>query len=416
MSSTRARIEPYYGSDDGRVVLYCGDAAETLRQMPEESVHCVVTSPPYWGLRDYGTDGQIGLEYTPEEFVGKLVEVFREVRRVLRSDGTCWVNMGDSYWSDTYKKGAPDQSYWQTDGKAHREGGGCIPDRPNGLKPKDLCGMPWRLAFALQADGWWLRSDIIWSKPNPMPESVTDRPTKAHEYLFLLTKSARYFYDAEAVKEEAIHEGKVVKATGGTSKNAQCCKEQGSRRTLGFVKHDTVVSARNKRTVWEIATHAFPGAHFATFPPKLVEPCILAGTSERGCCPECGSPWVRVVEKSGGTIGKSWHSHENDLQGGMSQYDPDCQKGGVGKATDEDGNAYQVRTTGWHPSCKCGREDTVPCTVLDPFGGSGTVAEEANRFDRRAVLIELSPEYCRLAVDERLRDALAQGRLFAGGV
>jgi hypothetical protein len=185
---------------DRDFTLYVGDALDVLRGLPDESVHCCVTSPPYWGLRDYGVDGQLGLEATPEEYVARMVAVFAEVRRVLRSDGTCWLNIGDSYTSGG-------RDYRVADSKGDASGNARAMETraavPAGLKPKDLVGIPWRLTFALQADGWYLRSDIIWSKPNPMPESVTDRPTKAHEYLFLLTRSARYFYDAEAIAEPA---------------------------------------------------------------------------------------------------------------------------------------------------------------------------------------------------------------------
>ena len=348
-----------------------GDCRQVLDTLPEASVHCVVTSPPYWGLRDYGTgtwvggdqrmecpechgatetpesaardeacprcsgmgtihcdhvqrsnkhggtsnrpgleaqtyeyrdtcgkcgatrvDRQLGLEPTPEEYVANMVDVFRKVRRVLRDDGTLWLNLGDSYASDMKGSGGP------TPKQASNSGSFYQPIRlQHGLKPKDLVGIPWRVAFALQADGWYLRSDIIWAKPNPMPESVTDRPTKSHEYMFLLSKSPRYFFDQEAVREAQEGDG-------------------------GRTRQDAEVSAgRNIRTVWTIATKPYPGAHFAVFPPALVEPCVKAG------CPE----------------------------------------GGV---------------------------------VLDPFAGSGTVGMVANKLSRRAVLIDLNPEYAD-QIDER---------------
>jgi len=225
-----------------------GDALEELRNLPDGGARCCVTSPPYWGLRDYRTDGQLGLERTPEEYVSRLVEVFREVRRVLADDGTLWLNLGDSY--------AANRTYQVSPTKWSKLEQGQSAVVPPGLKPKDLVGIPWRVAFALQADGWYLRSDIIWAKPNPMPESVTDRPTKAHEYLFLLSKRERYYYDAEAIAER-----------------------------------------RNKRTVWTITTQPFPDAHFAVMPQALVEPCILAG-SEPGDTvldPFAGSGTVGVV-------------------------------------------------------------------------------------------------------------------------
>ena len=216
-----------------------GDAIEVLKTIPDQSINTCVTSPPYWGLRDYGIDGQVGIEETPEEYVAKMVEVFREVKRVLRNDGTLWLNLGDSY--------AGNCSQASNNGRAGfgnpRER--LVNRKGEGLKPKDLVGIPWRVAFALQADGWYLRSDIIWHKPNPIPESVKDRPTKAHEYIFLLSKSPRYYYDYEAIKEPV------------TSKQ------------LG--------STRNRRSVWTVPTRPFPEAHFATFPPELIEPCVLAG-------------------------------------------------------------------------------------------------------------------------------------------
>jgi DNA modification methylase len=263
-----------------------GDALSVLKTMPEQSVHCCVTSPPYWGLRDYGVDGQLGLESTPDEYVEKMVEVFREVRRVLRDDGTLWLNLGDSYAGSG--KGAWDNKEVQKEVY--------VPDKdspqcklkkvPQGLKPKDLVGIPWMVAFALRADGWYLRSDIIWHKPNAMPESVKDRPTKAHEYIFLLSKSPKYYYDYEAIKEQAATEGRIKKCGPGSHAGTDRipCKQKkqdlvGNRQYTGFNERwrNRPVKGRNKRTVWTVATYPFPEAHFATFPPKLIEPCILAG-------------------------------------------------------------------------------------------------------------------------------------------
>ena len=257
-----------------------GDALEVLKTLPDSSVHCCVTSPPYWGLRDYGHDGQIGLESTPEAYVARMVEVFREVRRVLRDDGTCWVNLGDSYAATTKNTGRTDQD--RSHGNEER-GTYLSVAGPNKkvkvdlgiLKPKDLVGIPWRVAFALQADGWWLRQDIIWHKPNPMPESVRDRCTKAHEYVFLLTKSERYFYDAEAVSETALTAGQI----GGLTPNAAIAsgkKPSGNmipERGKAYVRPAT----RNRRSVWTITPKPYKGAHFAVMPPDLVEPCIKAG-------------------------------------------------------------------------------------------------------------------------------------------
>lgn len=214
-----------------------GDAVEALQRLPSESVQCVVTSPPYWGLRNYDIESQIGLESTMQEYLRRLVAVFSEVKRVLREDGVLWLNIGDGYTSGNRRWRAPDK-------KNPVRAMDVRPETPDGLKPKDLLGIPWRLAFALQEDGWYLRNDIIWHKPNAMPESVKDRPTRAHEYVFLLSKSERYYYDHEAIKVN----------NGG--------------------------KPRNRRTLWSINTQGFPGAHFATFPEELVEPCVMAGSRE----------------------------------------------------------------------------------------------------------------------------------------
>ena len=257
--------------------LYQGDALETLKQMEDESINCCVTSPPYWGLRDYGVDGQLGLEPTPDEYVAKMVEVFREVKRVLRKDGTLWLNLGDSYASDT--KGSGGHNTKQDSNTGSWTG---VIKLNHGLKPKDLVGIPWRVAFALQADGWWLRSDIIWAKPNPMPESVTDRPTKAHEYIFLLSKSNRYFYDNEAIKEPASNKGKLV-SLGDKSFSRGQAKGKGIKPSgNGNADEYLVPAGRNKRTVWNITTKPYKEAHFATFPPELPEICIKAGCPQGG--------------------------------------------------------------------------------------------------------------------------------------
>jgi DNA modification methylase len=278
-----------------------------LRALPEKSVNCCVTSPPYWGLRDYGCDDQIGLEKSPTEYVAELVAVFGEVRRVLRDDGTLWLNLGDSY-ARMQENNVPQSKNPQC---APPAGTGRIKNA--GLKPKDLVGIPWMLAFALRADGWYLRSDIIWHKPNPMPESVTDRPTKAHEYIFLFSKSQQYFYNAEAIKEDGsgvsggASFGKVNLDGPGARRisaedNARIRgtdKQRGhGRRHAGFndrwdamERADQIGSKVNKRDVWTVCPANFPEAHFAVFPPKLIEPCILAGCPDGGCAldPFCGA-------------------------------------------------------------------------------------------------------------------------------
>ena len=252
-----------------------GDCRNLLREMPEKSVHTCVTSPPYFGLRDYGVDDQIGLEQTPEAFVAEMVTVFREVRRVLRDDGTLWLNLGDSYaGSGKGRNGDGSPNVNPLSKQATSAGtiiGNLVKSHTPDLKPKDLIGIPWRVAFALQTDGWYLRQDIIWHKPNPMPESVTDRCTKAHEYIFLLSKSPKYYFDNEAIKEKSVdpesHKGMKKRSAEGK-----------------------IYEKRNKRSVWKITTKPFKGAHFATFPSDLIEPCILAG------CPEGGT----VLDPFGG--------------------------------------------------------------------------------------------------------------------
>ena len=264
--------------------IIAGDCIEGLRTLPDASVHCCVTSPPYWGLRDYGHDGQIGLEATPEAYVARMVEVFREVRRVMRDDGTCWVNLGDSYaGGGGFCPTAPSNLAGAKQTTQGSKPGGI---KPQGLiKAKDLVGIPWRVAFALQADGWWLRQDIIWHKPNPMPESVRDRCTKAHEYVFLLTKSERYFYDAEAVSEAVA----CVRGPGN-KRPLKGVEEDGEKHRTRAGLHkaaerwreDGPPESRNRRSVWTITTKPYSGAHFAVMPADLVEPCIKAGCPEGG--------------------------------------------------------------------------------------------------------------------------------------
>ena len=426
--------------------------------LADKSVHCCVTSPPFFGLRNYGVPPShwpamtyvpmsgaapisigamaccLGLEPTPEAYVGHLVEVLREVKRTLRDDGTFFLNLGDSYASSAFSARHGGKGEGITGDKAHHD----IPRPPvpPGLKPKDLVGIPWRVAFALQADGWYLRSDIIWSKTNPMPESVRDRPTKAHEYMFLLSKSKRYFYDGEAVKEpstmhsadwneDGTQKRKSFKRGHGNAKNSDPGKEP----------FRAIAATRNRRTVWTISTKPYKGAHFATFPPDLIEPCIKAGTSERGCCPECGAPWERVTERREGQD-TSWKQSVNP----SAKFIERRARGliGDGSGLNKGTASYyenrpQTTTTGWRPTCKCydglyrqftkprkarkraqrdawgGRWkrvrrrpgldswDTEPCIVLDPFGGAGTTKLEAERLGRCAVVCELKGEYCQMA-------------------
>ena len=412
--------------DNGFARLYQADARHL--PIPDSSVDCVVTSPPYWGLRDYGLgewvggdedcehqvgrfeyavsskqksnsasaghqakdtcpkcgakriDEQLGLEQTPEAYCANMVEVFREVWRVLKPTGTVWLNLGDSYSSGSRTTTTNDTLRKDTLVNVTRT------PVVEGIKPKDLVGIPWRVAFALQADGWYLRSDIIWSKPNPMPESVTDRPTKAHEYVFLLTKSPRYYYDADAIREPAQDWG-IRDRTNGKYHN----EGTGLQPHSGLANSNNAESGRNKRSVWEIATQPYPEAHFATFPEKLVEPCILAGTSERGNCAECGKPWERIVERD------IAYDHVT-TQRGKSKDGPYAPQTGDGIGThDIRHGVYSLRThKGWQPTCECDAE-VVPATVLDPFAGSGTTLAVAQRLGRKSIGTDLSEEYLKLA-------------------
>jgi hypothetical protein len=270
--------------------ILIGDARKRLAELPAGSVRTCVTSPPYFGLRDYGEADQIGLEETPDAYVAEMVALFREVWRVLADDGTLWLNIGDSYAGSGKGPAGNLGAKHDERNMEHTKLSGNI---PIGLKPKDLIGIPWRVAFALQADGWYLRSDIIWHKPNPMPESVTDRPTKSHEYLFLMTKSAKYYYDHEAIKEDAIHS---LDRRAGEGRLTYEGKRQGNGGT-GQEAFVSIKDKRNKRDVWTINTKPFKGAHFAVMPEALVEPCVLAGSAEGDTVldPFTGSGTVAVV-------------------------------------------------------------------------------------------------------------------------
>jgi len=325
------------------------------------------------------------LEASPEAYVETMVAVFREVRRVLRDDGTVWANLGDCYAS------IKSSGIWG--GVDHGEHGEKAPHRNwrgNDRKPKDLVGIPWMVAFALRADGWYLRSEIVWAKPNPMPESVRDRPVCAHEKVFLLSKSRRYFYDAEAVKEPATCEGDERHLRTDKSKvNGGPQEDRGSRQRTGNPVH-----GRNLRNFWTIATEGFSAAHFATFPKKLVEPCILAGTPAKGCCPACGAPWVRTIA----VVQPAGHKPRLDEKRFK------CGSGG---------HPSSLRTKmGWHPSCDCAPAHTVPATVLDPFAGAGTTLLVAERLGRDSIGIEISPEYAAMA-QARIRADL--GTVSGGG-
>ena len=333
------------------------------------------------------------------------MEVFREVKRVLRGDGVLFLNLGDSYngsggWGGADTPTALAGSKQTTNAGSHKKIGSKSP----GLKPKDLCGIPWRVALALQSDGWWLRSDIIWAKPNPMPESCTDRPTKAHEYIFLLTKAAHYFYDAEAVKQVAAlsSEKRGPVDFGGakgrayepepTDPNYRYGNHQAGRT---FVPGPTA----NLRSVWTIATAPFPEAHFATYPPELVRRCVAAGTSQEGCCSKCGAPWKRCVEKVDSGKRQKMADGWDTGPGGHGTVHRDGREKGQAEIP-----VMQSTTTGWRPTCTCDAGEPVPCTVLDPFGGSGTTGLVAAKMGRDAVLIELKPEYAVMAAKRIRKD------------
>jgi len=431
--------------EDPDLVLLQGDVRAELATLPEGCVDCVVTSPPYWGLRDYGTgdweggdpacdhlrfrvrgdfeprrstlagskhstktiaeqeraaaayrdecgkcgarrrDSQLGLEPTPELYVAALVDVFREVRRVLSDRGTVWLNLGDSY---------------------------CARFESPGLKPKDLVGIPWRGAFALQADGWYLRSDVVWSKPNPMPESVTDRPTKSHEYVFLLTKSARYYFDQEAVREP-FADDRLGNPGGGGNYMRELYPDRPAQSGLkrGEWNEDGTHAGRNIRSVWEITTQGYAEAHFATFPIELVRRCVVAGTSERGVCPLCRAPWVRkLLEAPNIHPGDSGSA---EVQGRIQRgYRADGKAIGTQMRERHEANSRVPTTIGWRRSCT---HDALPepSVVLDPFMGSGTTALVARWHGRRSIGVELKPEYCelvarRLAQQSLIADEAAQ--------
>lgn len=437
-------------SSDGLAELRVGDCRAVMRQLPAASFHTCATSPPYFGLRtyegaspsvwggnsacdhewggkishhnptkhayresngkhgyspasavimaDHGSfcakcdawHGCLGSEPTPELYVAHMVDVFREVKRVLRDDGTLWLNLGDSHANDAKWGGS-------TGGKhakgLHGQTGVGREKKRTGVGPKNLIGIPWRVALALQSDGWTLRADIIWHKPNPMTSSAKDRPTISHEYLFLLSKQPRYFYDMDAIREPCESDGgssfgKVDNIAGAIQNGAQ------ARRCDRSDRERYIATGRNKRSVWRIGTASFKGAHFAVFPPRLVEPCILAGTSEKGCCATCGKPWVRLVNRE--FVPQSDVSNEKRQKGSNKGMDESNGWGGTPRGS------IATATVGWRQDCKCEAPAIVPCRVLEPFCGSGTTLMVARWLGRASVGIELSETYARDIAQQRI--------------
>lgn len=432
--------------------LLAGHVLDKLAELPADSVHCVVTSPPYWGLRSYGTEpqvwggdpghehewvatrgdvivgncpsrkstlgtngghgplpgdkyesgraeaanhgasctcgawlGELGREPAPELYVRHMVDVFRAVRRVLRPDGTLWLNLGDSYAADDYARG---------------------------VKQKDLVGIPWRVAFALRADGWYLRSDIIWHKPDAMPESMTDRPTKAHEYVFLLARRSRYFYDSHAIKEPVVDRRSILGRSGSARDRLYAATgDHGAGRYRSNLHRQSPRSERNARTVWLINKARCTEEHFAAMPGVLAERCILAGTSAHGACSSCGAPWRREFRKgdlvsSDGRAGACTTIHQASVGNAVSR-----SREATGSATSYYGMARRERfDAGWAPTCRCEACQIKPCVVLDPFSGTGTTGKAAARLGRDYIGIEISAKYSRIA--ERRLTRVADGPLF----
>lgn len=410
--------------------IHVGDARAVLGTLPTASVHCAVTSPPYWGLRDYGVDGQIGLEESIDEWLRSLVAVFDQVHRVLRDDGTFWLNVGDAYAGNG--SGGQGTAGMMSDRRIVGDRAAAAKQRVRGggLRPKQRMFLPHRLVLAMQDAGWWVRDEIVWHKPCPMPESCRDRTTAAHEFLFLLTKRPRYFYDQEAIREPVAGNwqrprGRVPSGwdTSGSDHHQRTGRYRGQPRAerseafgrgRGWRENDVSPATRNRRSVWTVRPEPFAGAHFATFPTALVEPCILAGTSAAGCCEACGAPLERQVRKGAPNL-----EHQRACGGDASgAYGGKATKD-FASARAEDASAVKARilqglrereTIGWRRTCKCDGSSRVQCTVLDPFAGSGTTGVVAVRHQRRFVGVELNPSYAELA---RTRIAAVQPLLFA---
>ena len=375
-----------------------GDCVESMKKLPDESVDMCVTSPPYYALRNYNNNPeQIGLEPTLGQYIENMVAVFTEVHRILKPHGTLWLNLGDSYNGSggaggDYNKGGIKEGQPKYTGR----------NEPN-LKRKDLMGVPWRVAFALQDAGWWLRQDIIWNKPNCMPEPVKDRCTKNHEYIFLLTKREKYFFDHVAIKEPVLEDSLKRAQNSWDSDHPSTGFHGQGIHTEQMGKRFVDPSGRNKRTVWTVNPKPYKGAHFAVYPPDLIEPCILAGSSAHGCCADCGAPYVRVVEKKDMGITEAMKVAGANAQGtyegkDLKDYKPTTMSEQTPRTVKQrtlDAMSKKAVTVGWEATCEC-NADIVPAVVFDPFGGSGTTAGVAIKHGRDAILCELNEEYAEL--------------------
>jgi len=339
-----------------KYLLVNGSSKEILNSFPPEIFHSVITSPPYFNLRDYSVEGQLGQEKSPEEYVENLVEICRGVKRVLRKDGTFWLNIGDSYNSDSGFCRATNG--WDREG---REQGSSDKKaiKHSYIKRKELFGVPWLVAFALQREGWFLRCDIIWKKENVCPDGAKDRPTRSHEYVFLLSKSPKYFYDYY----------NSLEATAYSPKNIQ---RFGARHQVGTFRNDQnrtfqAYGMRNRRSVWETSVSSFSGNHWATFALELIEPCIKVSTSDHGCCAQCGTPWSRKTE----VIQIKPYNEE------------ECEK--------------KIVPLAWKKSCNCDTNEIKPCLILDPFSGMATTGIGCLKYNRNYVGIDINSEYINLS-------------------
>lgn len=379
--------------------IFNEDCRETAKKLPTNFLDMIVTSPPYYNLRDYGHESQMGLEQTPEDYVAAMVQLFADLRPALKDTGTLWINIGDTYATTGGARTGPQAMHasCRKYGKAHTSE---LQRRRNHslyekIKQKDLIGIPWMLAFALRADGWYLRQDIIWNKPNPMPESVADRCTKSHEYIFLLSKSEKYYFDNEAIKEAA------TSADGSHQTKAKGEFEGKNKFNTGNEAFRSIVTRRNKRSVWTVATKPFNGAHFAVYPHELIAPCIMAGTSDKGNCKTCGGPWERILEP----VINVGHTGQTE-----TAYDEQSTSGRLAKlrqAAREMGMEYtsEKKTVGWRPTCSCVENEPAPALVFDPFMGSGTTASVAKSLGRNYLGCELNPDFLKVC-EERLRKEL----------